>query len=90
MDNPDKSGTPRKRRWVEDTGFVNLFQGKDLNQSDLQRDYKGDRKAGLEHFGDDKVILQVHHVTRRDFNDENLYTLAIHIGDSKLVRRANG
>ena len=90
LDNPDKPNTARKRRWVDDTGFVNLFQGKDLTQTDTQKDYQGDRRAGFDHYGEDKVILQVHYVTRRDFNDEDLYTLAIHIGDSKLVRRANG
>ena len=90
LDNPEKPATPRKRRWVEDTGFVNLFQGKDLTQNNPINDYLGDRRAGFEQYGEDKVILQVHYVTRREFNDEDLYTLAIHIGDSKLVRRANG
>ena len=90
LDNPDKPNSPRKRRWVEDTGFVNLFQGKDLTQTNPQNDYQGDRRAGFERYGEDKVILQVHYLTRRDFIDKDLYTLAIHIGDSKLVRRANG
>ena len=90
LDNPDKPNAPRKRRWVEDTGFVNLFQGKDLTQNDPHKDYQGDRRAGFEQYGEDKVILQVHYVTRREFDDNDLYTLAIHIGDSKLVRRANG
>jgi hypothetical protein len=75
---------------VEDTGFVNLFQGKDLTQDKPGYDYKGDRKAGLEQFGEDKVVLQVHHVSRRNHDDQDLYTLTIHIGDGRLVRRANG
>jgi hypothetical protein len=90
LSSPNDSTKPRQRKWVEDTGFVNLFQGKDLTQNDPENDYKGDRKAGLEQFGEDKVVVQVHHVTRRGFDEKDLYTLAIHIGDGRLVKRANG
>lgn len=88
--NPDDLSQPRVRKWVEDTGFVNLFQGADIHQDNPGVDYLGDRKAGLEQYGDDKVVLQVHHVTRRGFDDQDLYTLAIHIGDWKMVKRTNG
>ena len=90
LDSPDEPKKPRQRKWMEDTGFVNLFQGKDLTQNKPDYDYKGDRKTGLEQFGDDKVVLQVHHVTRRNHDDQDLFTLAIHIGDERLVKRANG
>jgi hypothetical protein len=90
MANPDDLSQPRVRKWVEDTGFVNLFQGADIHQDNPGIDYLGDRKAGLEQYGDDKVVLQVHHVTRRGFDDQDLYTLAIHIGDWKMVKRTNG
>jgi hypothetical protein len=90
LSNPEDATKPRQRKWVEDTGFVNLFQGKDLTQNDPDYDYKGDRKAGLEQFGEDKVVLQVHHVARRGFDEHDLFTLAIHIGDGRLVKRANG
>lgn len=90
LSNPDDHKKPRQRKWVDDTGFVNLFQGKDLTEKKPGYDYKGDRRAGLEQFGEDKVVLQIHHVTRRNHDDQDLYTLAIHIGDGRLVKRANG
>ncbi len=90
MANPEDANLPRQRKWVEDTGFVNLFQGADIGQDNPGYDYLGDRKAGLEQYGDDKVILQVHHVNRRGLDDQDLYTLAIHIGDWKTVKRTNG
>jgi len=90
LNNPDDFAKPRQRKWVDDTGFVNLFQGQDLTQDKPGFDYKGDRKAGLEQYGEDKVVVQVHHVTRRNYVDEDLYTLTIHIGDGRLVRRTNG
>lgn len=88
--NPEDANLPRQRKWVEDTGFVNLFQGADIGQDNPGYDYLGDRKAGLEQYGDDKVVLQVHHVNRRGLDDKDLYTLAIHIGDWKTVKRTNG
>jgi hypothetical protein len=90
MANPEDANMPRQRKWVEDTGFVNLFQGADIGQDNPGYDYLGDRKAGLEQYGDDKVVLQVHHVNRRGLDDKDLYTLAIHIGDWKTVKRTNG
>jgi len=90
LNNPEDANKSRIRKWVDDTGFVNLFQGKDLTQDKPGYDYKGDRRAGLEQFGEDKVVLQVHHVSRRNHEDQDLYTLTIHIGDGRLVRRANG
>jgi hypothetical protein len=90
MSNPDDPNKPRQRKWVEDTGFVNLFQGADIRQDNPGHDYLGDRKAGLLQYGEDTVVLQIHHVNRRNFDDRDLYTLAIHIGDGKLVKRING
>lgn len=90
MGNVDDPLKPRQRKWVQDTGFINLFQGADIRQDNPGHDYQGDRKAGLLQFGEDSVILQIHHVTRRNFDDKDLYTLAIYIGDGKLVKRTNG
>jgi hypothetical protein len=87
QEDPNK---PRIRKWEDDTGFVNLFQGADISQSNPEFDYKGDRKVGIDQYGEDTVILQVHYVSRREHVDNNLYTLAIHIGEGKLARRANG
>jgi hypothetical protein len=87
LSNADGSIGPRKRKWAEDTGFVNLFQGEDVTQDKPGIDYKGDRKVGLLQYGEDAVVLQVHHVSRRDYDDQDLYTLAIHLGEGRLVKR---
>jgi hypothetical protein len=83
----DDQGSVRTRKWAEDIGFINLFQGRDLNASPGKPFYKGDRELGFENYGKEKVILQVHHVTRRDMNDKDLYTLAIHLGDGRIVKK---
>jgi hypothetical protein len=83
----DDQGSVRNRKWAEDIGFINLFQGRDLNASPGKPFYKGDRELGFENYGKEKVILQVHHVTRRDMNDKDLYTLAIHLGDGRIVKK---
>ena len=49
--------------------------------------YPGDRELGLDQFGKSQVVLQVHHVTRRDFDDQDLFTLAIHLGDKTIVSK---
>jgi hypothetical protein len=89
MDNPDRPNNPRVRKWVDDTGFVNLFQGKDLTATKPGFDYKGDRSAGLEDSDEDKVVLQVHHVSRRGVEEDDLFTLAVHLGSGKWVRRGS-
>jgi hypothetical protein len=83
----DDQGSVRTRKWADDIGFINLFQGRDLNASPGKPFYKGDRELGFENYGKEKVILQVHHVTRRDLNDKDLYTLAIHLGDGRIVKK---
>jgi hypothetical protein len=34
--------------------------------------------------------LQIHHVTRRGFEDSDLFTLAIHLGDKTIVSKDRG
>jgi hypothetical protein len=87
MSSADGSNEPRLRKWVDDTGFVNLFQGEDISQDNPGMDYKGDRKVGLLQNGEAAIVLQIHHVRRRNFDEANLYTLAIHLGAGRLVKR---
>jgi hypothetical protein len=78
--------TPRDRAWRNDMGFVNLFQGRDNEGAPSPR-YEGDRDAGLSTLATpDAVVVQVHHVRRRGYNEPALFTLAIHLGDRQLVR----
>jgi hypothetical protein len=77
---------PRVRKWADDTGFVNLFQGRDVTGSD----YLGDREFAQGLFPEDSILLQVHHVSRRDYDDKDLYTLAIRFGGHTIVRKIGG
>lgn len=82
-----EDGAPRVRRWADDLGFVNLFQGRDLNFIQGTDSYPGDRLFGRENFGDETIHLQIHHVTRRGMTDINLFTLAINLGEAKIVTK---
>jgi hypothetical protein len=85
----DGRDVPREREWVSDTGFVNLFQGRD-NDSRTSDRYEGDRTVGVEVVGSEGVVLQIHYVTRRGSPNHPLLTLAIHLGDRTIVRSAPG
>jgi hypothetical protein len=76
---------PRIRKWTEDLGFVNLFQGRDLNYSEGSKLYPGDLYFGDLYFGDNSIQVQIHHVTRRDEVDEQLYTIAVKLGDTQII-----
>lgn len=90
LDNPESPQKPRIRAWDSDTGFTNLFQGRDLKLTqDPDQNYLGDRQLHeyLPSDRQDTVILQVHRVTRRGFNDRNLLTLAIRIPEHGITRK---
>lgn len=82
----DNDLRPRVRKWEDDIGFINLFQGRDTNPDAIPF-YKGDRELGFDEFGEKAVTLQIHHVTRRSHDDEDLYTVAIHLGDKVMFRK---
>lgn len=84
----DRRGA-RVRKWEPDLGFINLFQGRDTDPS-RNPFYSGDRELGFEDFGRNRIILQVHHVTRRGHEDTDLFTLAIHLGDKTIVSKDRG
>lgn len=86
MSSPIDDSKPRIRKWADDTGFVNLFQGRDVSGTG----YLGDRDFAAESFPEDSIQLQVHHVSRRDFDDKDLYTLAIRFGGHTIVRKIGG
>jgi hypothetical protein len=86
LENEEERFGRRSRSWVPDTGFVNLFQGRDTARVPGKEFYEGDRKLGLGKFGHTTIILQVHKLTRKEFDDFDLYTLALHIGEGKIVK----
>lgn len=87
MGNPDETGKPRIRSWADDTGFVNLFQGQDLDFSTNPSAYPGDREIWDASWSEKDLILQVHRVTRRGFDDQDLFTLAIKLQGHSIARR---
>ena len=86
MESPDKPGEPRIRKWADDTGFVNLFQGRDL----VGQGYVGDRDFANDEFDENTVMLQIHRVTRRGYDDTNMFTLAARLGGHTIVRKIGG
>jgi hypothetical protein len=87
MESPDEPGKPRVRSWADDTGFVNLFQGQDLDFATNPSGYPGDREIWNTSWAEKDLILQVHRVTRRGFDDQDLFTLAIKLQGHAIARR---
>lgn len=82
------AGQPRRRAWDEQTGFVNLFQGADTSPPGTVPRYPGDRNVLDLEENPDQIVLQVHHVQPRGMDAlDDLYTLAIHLGDRANVTR---
>jgi hypothetical protein len=85
----DEGGNPRIRQWEQDTGFVNLFQGRDVTRVPGRPFYPGDRD--LVDLGDDRdrIVVQVHRLVRRvgtEILGPELLTLAAHLGNRPIVR----
>jgi hypothetical protein len=84
----EDDGHARTRKWDDETGFVNLFQGKDVQRVPGRPFYPGDRAVpGLEDDGG-KVAVQIHRVVRRDRSDGfELLALAVYLGSRPIVRK---
>jgi hypothetical protein len=82
-----ESGGPRSRQWDPGTGFINLFQGRDVRHNPGQPFYPGDRNIkGLES-NPDQLVLQVHKVVRSgDPTGLEILTLAVHLGERPIIR----
>lgn len=85
MAREDEAGSPRERAWEENIGFVNLFQGRDVESRKGPR-YEGDRNAGRNIDRALDVVLQIHYVQRKGIGSEGIFTPAIYLGDRQVVR----
>ena len=85
----EDDGQARKRKWDVETGFVNLFQGRDNVRNDGGPVYPGDRVIGGIADDPGALVVQIHRVVRRDDPTNELLTLAVHLGDRKIVRKGN-
>jgi hypothetical protein len=80
------TASPRIRKWTDQEGFINLFQGRDVSVKAGQPYYSGDRELAIPA---ERMIIQVHRVVRRGHDDDSrLLTLALHLGDRQIVARS--
>ena len=83
----EESGEVRLRKWDLETGFVNLFQGRDNMRAAGGPSYPGDRAIGGIDEDSSTVVVQVHRVARRDDPSVEILTLAVYVGDRQIVRK---
>ena len=84
LENKDE---PRERTWSNETGFINLLQGKDIGyvEGDNTK-YPGDGRIPLIAEGDDTLAVQVHRIQPKDRSLPEVLTLAIYLGDKQIVK----
>lgn len=84
----EENGKPRVRKWDEGLGFVNIFQGRDIEEIPGRPYYPGDRAIlGIDE-NPDQLAIQVHRVTvRNDPNLNEIYALALYLGAGKVIRK---
>jgi hypothetical protein len=87
LDNAENGGKARLRSWAEDTGYVNLFQGRDNNYTKGSGLYPGDREMADQVFGESAVVLQVHLVAPKQSPSMETLALAIKLMHHSTVRR---
>lgn len=78
----------RKRKWSDDIGFVNLFQGRDLRPQPNGDFYPGDRLVANLENEPNQIIVQVHRTVVRDNESAGeVLPLAIYLGSGQVVRK---
>jgi hypothetical protein len=80
-------GGPRERRWDDELGFVNLFQGPDVIERAGADFYRGDRNLFDFDREPTKIVFQVHRVHPRGVDIDEVLTLAARLGTNVVVRR---
>ena len=86
----EDNGSFRTRKWTDESGFINLFQGRDLKPQDNGEFYPGDRKVNLVDSEPDQVIIQVHRVRPRGRDHlGDVFAMAAYLGPGNIVRKVN-
>ncbi len=82
---------PREREWRTDTGFVNLFQGRDAGYvaNATPDKYPGDRLVPNLDENANSLAVQIHRIKPKNLEIPEIYTLAVYLGDAKIVRGGN-
>ena len=84
----EDAGQPRVRKWSEELGFVNLFQGRDLKPQPDGAFYPGDRQILDLDTNPDQIVVQVHRIYIRDARDpQEILALAIYLGAGRIFRK---
>ena len=80
------SATARVRTVLPEEGYINLFQGRDVNTEASGNGYPGDRRVWPVVDSPSSVLIQVHRVRPKNVQNDQLLTLALYLGDRDLVR----
>jgi hypothetical protein len=83
-------GKPRTREWREESGFVNIFQGRDNDAERNKNAYMGDRAIAEHAFETGVLTLQVHRLQPKETNIGEVFVPALFLGNRKIVRKKNG
>jgi hypothetical protein len=84
----EDDGKARTRKWVDNVGFVNLFQGRDLKPQPNGDFYPGDRSVLDLEKEPQQIIIQVHRTVIRDHESEGeVPTLAVYLGSGLIARK---
>ena len=84
----DDNGSARTRKWDDGLGFVNLFQGRDVNPKSGEPFYPGDRAIPDVENQPETVVVQVHRVKRRNREDGfEIFAPAVYLGERAIVTR---
>ena len=83
-------GKPRTREWREESGFVNIFQGRDNDAGRNKDAYLGDRAIAEQAFETGVLTLQIHRLQPKETNIAEVFVPALFLGNRKIVRKKNG
>jgi hypothetical protein len=87
--NVEQDGVRRSkiREWRDETGFVNIFQGRDNDLHGIHTGYVGDRGLGENAFSEGELMVQIHQlVIKGDSLERELLAPAIFLGNRRLFR----
>jgi hypothetical protein len=87
--NVEENGSRRAkiREWREETGFVNIFQGRDNASDSSQIAYIGDRGLGEVAFQKNELMVQIHQlVVKSDSLEQEVLVPAIFLGNRRMFR----
>jgi hypothetical protein len=83
----DGERRPRLREWRQETGFVNIFQGRDNSTTGPSSRYLGDRHIGEKAFEEGDLMIQIHRVMVKDDPSEaEMLVPAIFLGNRRQIR----